>query len=95
MSRYDLTPKQPRFDAIVIGWDDMDGFFARGYYEAKVQCCESDDEWTEEHEFDFAGDPFNSILEPDELIDTLGSYAVIPPDLRDQLIADRETSHSR
>ena len=48
---------------------------------------------TEEHEFDFAGDPFNSILEPDELIDTLGSYAVIPPDLREQLIADRDAGY--
>ena len=95
MSRYDLTPKQARWDSIVIGWDDMNGYYARGYYEAKVHDDESDDEWTEEHEFDFAGDPFNSILEPDELIDTLGSYAVIPPDLREQLIADRDAGSCR
>ena len=82
MSRYDLTPKQVHWDSIVIGWDDMNGYYARGYYEAKVHCYESDDEWTEEHEFDFAGNPFNSILVPDELIDMLGSYAVSGPTSR-------------
>ena len=45
MSRYDLTPKQARWDSIVIGWDDMNGYYARGYYEAKVYDYESDDEW--------------------------------------------------
>ena len=56
MSRYDLTPKQAPFDSIVIGWDDLAGYYARGYYETELHDDESGEEWTLEQEVDFAGD---------------------------------------
>jgi len=73
MSRYDLAPKQAPFDSIVIGWDDLSGYYARGYYETELHDDESGEDWTLEQEVDFAGDAFNGLLEPDELIDTIGA----------------------
>lgn len=95
MSRYDLTPKQAPFDSIVIGWDDLAGYYARGYYETALHDDESGEDWALEQEVDFAGDAFNGLLEPDELIDTIGPYAEIPTDLRNQLLADRDAGFCR
>jgi hypothetical protein len=91
MSRYDLTPRDPRHE-VSIGWDPC---LANHFLQVVDREISEDDTDHDRFLVWRGADGYATEPDMDELLEEAARWALLPPDLSTTLLADREREGTR